>query len=79
MQVDDGVTRNGEVRRLEDRVRKIERQLVRKTLEVEILKEAFAKSQLKKDLAVLVATEGIFPVKVIAETLSVFRSNFANA
>jgi transposase len=45
---DDGVTGNGEVRRLEDRVRELERQLGRKTLEVEILKEALSKSGVKK-------------------------------
>jgi transposase len=48
VQADDGVTGNGEVRRLEERVRELERQLGRKTLEVEILKEALAKSRAKK-------------------------------
>lgn len=48
VQADDGVTGNGEVRRLEERVRELERQLGRKTLEVEILKEAIAKSRAKK-------------------------------
>jgi len=41
VQADDGVTGNGEVR-------EVERQLGRKTLEVEILKEAIAKSRAKK-------------------------------
>lgn len=44
------MTGNGEVRRLEDRVRELERQLGRKTLEVEILKEALAKAQTKKPI-----------------------------
>lgn len=44
VQADDGVTGNGEVRRLEERVRELKRQLGRKTLEVEILKEALARS-----------------------------------
>ena len=48
VQADDGVTGNGEVRRLEERMRELERQLGRKTLEVEILKEALAKSRAKK-------------------------------
>ena len=48
VQADDGVTGNGDVRRLEERVRELERQLGRKTLEVEILKEAMAKSRAKK-------------------------------
>ncbi|GMG85499.1 hypothetical protein LNKW23_47210 [Paralimibaculum aggregatum] len=43
VQADDGVTGNAEVRKLEERVRELERQLGRKTLEVEILKEALAK------------------------------------
>lgn len=45
---DDGVTSNAEVRRLEERIRELERQLGRKTLEVEILKEAIASSRTKK-------------------------------
>ena len=48
VQADDGVTGNGDVRRMEERMRELERQLGRKTLEVEILKEALAKSQAKK-------------------------------
>ena len=45
---DDGVTANRIVRRLEDRVRELEHQLGRKTLEVELLKEALEKSRAKK-------------------------------
>lgn len=45
---DDQVTANRTVRQLEDRVRELERQLGRKTLEVEILKEALEKSRAKK-------------------------------
>jgi transposase len=48
VQADGGVTGNGDVRRMEERMRELERQLGRKTLEVEILKEALAKSQSKK-------------------------------
>jgi transposase len=48
VQADDGVTANGDLRRLEERVRELERQLGRKTLEVEILREALAKSGAKK-------------------------------
>jgi transposase len=47
---DDGVTSNVEVRRLEERVRELERQLGRKTLELEILKEAIARSRAKKPI-----------------------------
>lgn len=39
---------NSEVRRLEERIRELERLLGRKTMEVEILKEALAKAQAKK-------------------------------
>lgn len=48
---DDGVTGNGEVRKLEERVRELERQLGRKTLEVEVLKEALARSGSKKPIS----------------------------
>ncbi len=48
VQADNGVTGNGEVRRLEERVRALERHPGRKTLEVEILQEALAKSQPRK-------------------------------
>ena len=40
--------RERELRRLEERMRELERQLGRKTLEVEILKEALARSRTKK-------------------------------
>ena len=45
---DDSVTSNREVREMEARIRELERQLGRKTLEVEILKEALDKSRSKK-------------------------------
>lgn len=48
VQADDGVTGNAELRRMEERVRELERQLGRKTLEVEILKEALGKARAKK-------------------------------
>lgn len=41
---DEPVVGSSEVRRLEERVRDLERLLGRKTMEVEILKEALAKS-----------------------------------
>lgn len=47
---DDGVTSNAEVRRLEERIRELERQLGRKTLEAEILREAIEKSRAKKPI-----------------------------
>ena len=45
---DDSVTSNKTVREMESRIRELERQLGRKTLEVEILKEALDKSRSKK-------------------------------
>ena len=45
---DDSVTSNKAVREMESRIRELERQLGRKTMEVEILKEALDKSRAKK-------------------------------
>lgn len=45
---DDDVTSNKVVRLLEERVRELERQLGRKTLEAEILREALDRSRSKK-------------------------------
>lgn len=45
---DDSVTGNKTVRDMEARIRELERQLGRKTMEVEILKEALDKSRSKK-------------------------------
>ena len=45
---DDSVTGNKTVREMEARIRELERQLGRKTLENEILKEALEKSRSKK-------------------------------
>lgn len=48
MSEDDDVTSNKVVRQMEERIRALERQLGRKTLEVEILREALDKSRSKK-------------------------------
>lgn len=45
---DDDVTSNRQVRQMEERIRELERQLGRKTMEVEILKEALDKARPKK-------------------------------
>jgi transposase len=45
---DGEVTSNRRVREMDTRIRKLERQLGRKTLEVEILKEALERSRPKK-------------------------------
>ena len=48
VQGDDSVTSDKTVREMETRIRELERQLCRKTMEAEILKEALEKSRLKK-------------------------------
>jgi len=48
VRADEDVVAASEVRRLEERVRELERQLGRKTLEVEILKEALDLARAKK-------------------------------
>ena len=45
---DDEVTSNRTVRKMEERIRELERQLGRKTMEVEILREALDKARSKK-------------------------------
>lgn len=45
---DDNVTGNRQVRERDNRIRELERQLGRKTLEVKILKEALERSRPKK-------------------------------
>ncbi|HVQ45042.1 MAG TPA: IS3 family transposase [Candidatus Saccharimonadia bacterium] len=73
---DEPVVGSSEVRRLEERVRELERMLGRKTMEVEIFREALAKSEFKKtELAALVAAEGRFPMKAVADALEVARSH----
>jgi len=45
---DDDVTSNKKVRQMEDRIRELERELGRKTMEAEILREALDRSRAKK-------------------------------
>ena len=72
---DDEVVAAAEVRELKKRIRALQRVLGRKTLENEILKEAVAVAHEKTDLAVAVLAQRGFPVKAVAETLKVSRSN----
>nr|WP_100248109.1 MULTISPECIES: IS3 family transposase [Rhizobium] len=73
---DEPVVGNSEVKKLEDRVRELERILGRKTLENEILREAPVQSPVKKtDIAADLVAEGRFPMKAVADTLGVSRSN----
>ena len=48
VRADDDVVAASEIKRLQHQVRELERQLGRKTMEAEILKEALARSQAKK-------------------------------
>ena len=50
MRADDDVVAASEKRRLEERVRELERLLGRKTMEVEILKEALELARAKKPI-----------------------------
>lgn len=63
VQTDDGVTGNGEVRRMEERTRELGRQLDRKTFEVEIVNEALVRSRAKKPTLVSPLTKPACPVK----------------
>ncbi len=51
MDSDEPVVGNSEVKKLEDRVRELERMLGRKTMEVEILREALSKADSKKRIS----------------------------
>jgi transposase len=61
VRADDDVVAAAEVRRLEERLREFERLLGRKTMDVEILKEALILYGQKTDLAVALASSGRFP------------------
>ena len=66
------------VRELERRVRELERLLGRKTMEVEILKEALDFARVKKTklaAAIMERSKGRFAMKAVADTLAVARSN----
>lgn len=75
---DEPVIGNSNVKKLEDRVRGLERILERKTLENEILREALSRAQSKKThIAADLVAEGRFPMKTVARALGVSRSNLA--
>jgi transposase len=58
VRVDDDVVGASEVRRLEERVRELERMLGRKTMEVEILKEALDLARVKKAISLSSSATG---------------------
>ena len=78
-QAEEEVVPASAFRAQQEQIRELQRLLGRKTMEVEILREAldFAKDSKKTDAAVAVAAEGRFPMKVVCETLGVARSNAA--
>ena len=71
VQADEDVVGTSRVRELERRVCELERLLGRKTMEVEILKEA--KTELAA--AIMERSQGRFAMKAVADTLAVARSN----
>ena len=76
VQADDEVVAAGRMRELEARVRDLERLLGRKTLEVEVLKEAMAVARVNKSrVAAAVAARGLFPVKVVTDVFGVALSS----
>ncbi|MER2265081.1 IS3 family transposase [Methylobacterium oxalidis] len=80
VQADEELVATSRVRALERRVRDLERLLGRKTMEVEILKEALDLARTKKtELAarLLGRADGWFAVKAVADTLGVARSHLA--
>jgi len=72
---DDEVVAASQVRRLEERVRELERLLGGKTLEVEILKEGSSRRSQNSDLGIALVAVRRYPVMVSA-TLRVARSKY---
>ena len=77
VRADDEVVPASDVRRLEERVRELERLLGRKTLEVEILNEALELARAKKRSRRQALCRRRFPMKTVTDTLGVARSNIA--
>jgi hypothetical protein len=73
--VDDEAVSAAKARELEKQVRELQRVLGKKTMENEILREAVRLAHEKKLIAIAVAALGRFPMKAIADTLEVSRSN----
>jgi predicted RNase H-like nuclease (RuvC/YqgF family) len=73
VQADEDVVGTSRVRELERRVRELERLLGRKTMEVEILKEALDVARVKKPSLQLPSwkrSKGRFPMKAVADTFA---------
>src|SRR5450631_2430779 len=78
IRADDEVVAKAEVVALQKQIRELQRVLGKKTLENEILREAVKVAHEKKtDIALAVVTGRGFPVKRVAQTLGVSRSQLA--
>ncbi|MGE4298370.1 MAG: hypothetical protein AB7E47_10110 [Desulfovibrionaceae bacterium] len=77
VQTDDQTVGAGEVHALKKSIRGLERMLVKKTKEVEILQEALEIARKKTALAHSVVMGERFPMKRVAEALTVSRSRLA--
>jgi hypothetical protein len=64
-------------RALQNQVRDRHRQLRKKTLEAELLKDALEHATGSKTAAAAAVAEGWFPTKTVAEVIGVSRSNLA--
>lgn len=71
------VVGNSEVKKLGDRVRELKCMLGRKTMEVELLRDALSKAGPKTDIAGDLVAEGRWSMKTVADVLNVSRSNRA--
>ena len=78
VRADEEVVPLSRVRELENRIRELERLLGRKTMETEILREALEQARPKTRVALAVAATGRFPVKAVADTIGVARSNLVD-
>ena len=78
-QAEEEVVPASSFRAQQEQIRELQRLLCKKTLEVEILKEALevAAGPKKHPVAVAVAAEGRFPMTTVCETVDVARSNVA--
>lgn len=72
---DEPAIGNSELKKLEDRVRELERILGCKTMENEIDAKLFPKLTQEADIATDLVAEERFPMKTVADVLGVSRSN----
>jgi hypothetical protein len=75
MTADDCVTGTKSVHVVKSRIQELERQLRRKTMEVEVLKEALDKSRAKTNLVWAAVETRRFAMKAVADVLEVSRAN----